>query len=177
MTYFELFNISPSFDVDLQQLKITYRQLQETHHPDKRLAKANLSSNTSVLQQSADINQAFQTLSHTDSRAAYLLKLQKQDGGLEHSIGDLDFLQHALELREQLEEATSSEQLASLRVEVQQWLAALSREFKLDFEEQDWTEARDTTRKLRFIQRVLIDIDKAEDRFDDDLDAAFDDEF
>ena len=90
-------------------------------------------------------------------------------------------MQHALELREQLEEASTPEQLDSLRIEVTQWLEALSREFKIDLEEQDWVDARDTTRKLRFIQRVLLDIDKAEDRFDEfgseDLDAAFDDEF
>ncbi len=88
----------------------------------------------------------------------------------------MEFLQHALELREQLEEAQTSEQLDSLRIEVTQWLESLSREFLLDLEEKDWLDARDTTRKLRFIQRVLLDIDKAEDRFDD-LDTAFDDEF
>lgn len=177
MTYFELFDISPSFEVDLQQLKTKYRQLQQQHHPDKNQQDQTADSqNTNAVLQSSQINQAYQTLSCADSRAAYLLKLNKQDNGLENSIGDMDFLQHALELREQLEEAQTAEQLASLRVEVQQWLASLSREFMLDLEEKDWLDARDTTRKLRFIQRVLLDIDKAEDRFDD-LDAAFDDEF
>ncbi len=179
MTYFELFDISPSFDVDLSHLKAKYRQLQQQYHPDRQ--QANSDGGQQALQQSSQINQAYQTLGHADSRAAYLLQLNKQDGGLENSIGDLEFLQHALELREQLEEASTPEQLDSLRIEVTQWLEALSREFKIDLEEQDWVDARDTTRKLRFIQRVLLDIDKAEDRFDEfgseDLDAAFDDEF
>ena len=177
MTYFELFDISPSFDVDLTHLKAKYRQLQQQYHPDRQQPEQ---SNSQALQQSSQINQGYQTLIHADSRAAYLLQLNKQDGGLENSIGDLEFLQHALELREQLEEAATTEQLDSLRIEVNQWLAALSREFKIDLAEKDWVDARDTTRKLRFIQRVLLDIDKAEDRFDefgsDDLDAAFDDE-
>lgn len=187
MTYFELFDISPSFEVDLQQLKTKYRQLQQLHHPDKNQQdlnnqeqKSDVASihvaNTAALLQSSQINQAYQTLSFADSRAAYLLKLNKQDNGLENSIGDMDFLQHALELREQLEEAQTTVELDSLRNEVQQWLDSLSREFVLDLEEKDWLDARDTTRKLRFIQRVLLDIDKAEDRFDD-LDSAFDDEF
>ncbi|XID75871.1 Fe-S protein assembly co-chaperone HscB [Alkanindiges sp. WGS2144] len=175
MTYFELFDISPGFDVDPQQLKTKYRQLQQQYHPDKNTGQAA----QAALQQSSQINQAYQTLLHADSRAAYLLRLNDQDGGLENSIGDLDFLQHALELREQLEEANSSEQLSSLRVGVNQWLESLSREFKIDLAEQDWVDARDTTRKLRFIQRVLLDIDKAEDRLDeadfDDIDSAFDD--
>lgn len=177
MTYFELFDISPSFEVDLQQLKTKYRQLQQLHHPDKNKQEQNNDlANANALLQSSQINQAYQTLNFADSRAAYLLKLNKQDNGLENSIGDMDFLQHALELREHLEEAQTTEQLASLRDEVKQWLDSLSREFVLDLEEKDWLDARDTTRKLRFIQRVLLDIDKAEDRFDD-LDAAFDDEF
>lgn len=176
MTYFEIFDISPSFEVDLQQLKTKYRQLQQQHHPDRNQSDNAVVSGSTSLQQSSQINQAYQTLSFADSRAAYLLKLNKQDNGLENSIGDMEFLQHALELREQLEEAQTSEQLDSLRIEVTQWLESLSREFLLDLEEKDWLDARDTTRKLRFIQRVLLDIDKAEDRFDD-LDTAFDDEF
>ncbi len=177
MTYFELFDISPSFEVDLQQLKTKYRQLQQLHHPDKNKQDQNNDlANANALLQSSQINQAYQTLNFADSRAAYLLKLNKQDNGLEKSIGDMEFLQHALELREQLEEAKTTEQLSSLRIEIKQWLDSLSREFVLDLEEKDWLDARDTTRKLRFIQRVLLDIDKAEDRFDD-LDAAFDDEF
>lgn len=171
MTYFALFGLSPSFDIDATQLKQKYRQLQQLHHPDHAEAPEQ------ALAQSSQINHAYQTLSAVDSRAAYLLQLQQQDHHLEQSIGDLDFLQHALELREQLEEAESAEQLESLRTEVQQWLQSLSREFKIDYQEQDWAEARDTTRKLRFMQKVLADIDKAEDRFDDDLDAAFDDDF
>jgi molecular chaperone HscB len=112
-----------------------------------------------------------------DSRAAYLLELKKENYGLENSIGDIEFLQHALELREQLDEATTPAQLSSLRIELQQWLESLSREFKIDYSEEDWAEARDTTRKLRFMQKIIADVDKAEDRFDDDLDASFDDDF
>lgn len=171
MTYFELFGLSPSFDIDPAQLKQTYRQLQQTHHPD------HATQPDQALQLSSQINHAYQTLSAVDSRAAYMLQLQQQDHHLDQSIGDMDFLQHAIELREQLEEAESAEQLDSLRREIQQWLDSLSREFKIDYQEQDWAEARDTTRKLRFMQKVMTDIDKAEDRFDDDLDAAFDDDF
>lgn len=175
MTYFELFGLSPTFDIDPVQLKNTYRQLQQAHHPDQ--ADNRDQAPAQALDLSSQINHAYQTLLAVDSRAAYLLQLQKQDHHLEQSIGDLDFLQHAIELREQLHEAESPDQLESLRTEITQWLQSLSREFKIDYAEQDWAEARDTTRKLRFIQKVLTDIDKAEDRFDDDLDAAFDDDF
>ncbi len=41
----------------------------------------------------------------------------------------------------------------------------------------DWAEARDTVRKLRFFQKVMADIDKAEDRFLDDDSFDLDDDF
>lgn len=175
MTYFELFELTPSFDVDLSQLKASYRKLQQQHHPDLASDQSTAVNNASL------INQAYHTLQSVDSRAAYLLELKKENYGLENSIGDMDFLQHALELREQLDEATTPLQLDALRAELMQWVEALSREFKIDYAEQDWAEARDTTRKLRFMQKILADVDKAEDRFDEDLnedlDAAFDDDF
>jgi molecular chaperone HscB len=77
-------------------------------------------------------------------------------------------LQSALEIREQLEEASDPEQLETLKIEVNQWIDGLIREFKIDYADEDWAEARDTVRKLRFFQRVLNDIDKAEDQMLDD---------
>ena len=47
----------------------------------------------------------------------------------------------------------------------------------VDFEAEDWAEARDDVRKLRFFVKVMHDIDKAEDRFEDDDSFDLDDEF
>lgn len=171
MNYFELFGLTAQFDIDLAQLKQTFLKLQQQYHPDK------VEDKDFALIQSSEINQAYQTLSHVDSRAGYLLHLHKQDYQLDQSIHDFEFLDSALEIREQLEYAKSSEQLKSLRQEVSQWIQGLSNEFKIDFADQEWDEARDTVRKLRFFQKVLNDIDVAEDRLlDDDLDSFFDDE-
>ena len=108
--------------------------MQQQYHPDKAEDK------DQALIKSSEINQAFKTLSQVDSRAAYLLALKKQDHHLDQSISDFEFLQSALELREQLDEATSSEHLRTLRLEVQQWIDGLVREFKIDYSEEDWAE-------------------------------------
>ena len=144
--------------------------MQQQYHPDKAEDK------DQALIKSSEINQAFKALSAVDSRAAYLLSL-KQDYHLDQSISDFEFLQDALEIREQLDEASSAEDLSSLKVEVQQWIDGLVREFKIDYEDEDWGEARDTVRKLRFFVKVMADIDKAEDRFLDDDSFDLDDEF
>ena len=116
---------------------------------------------------SATVNDAYDTLRIASKRAAYMLDLKGQAIALEQSIGDVDFLSNALEVREQLDEADSADALESLRAEINQWLNALSKEFKIDYAAEDWAEARDTCRKLAFMQRILGDIDSAEDRFDD----------
>lgn len=173
MTYFDLFELEPSLEINLDTLKSKFLALQQKYHPDHHQDQIE-----QAVEQSSQVNQAYDTLKQIDSRAAYLLKLHKQDFGLEQSIHDFEFLQSALELREQLEEAVTSEQLHALRHEIEQWVDGLVREFKIDFAEQDWSEARDTMRKLRFFRHVLIDIDKAEDKlFDDDQFNAFDDDF
>ena len=171
MNHFELFNLPVALDIDLAALKTEFLKLQQQYHPDKAEDK------DQALIKSSEINKAFKALSNVDSRAAYLLSLKKQDYHLDQSISDFEFLQDALEIREQLDDATSADDLQSLKVEVQQWIDGLVREFKIDYEDEDWGEARDTVRKLRFFVKVLADIDKAEDRFLDDDSFDLDDDF
>ncbi|WP_374665703.1 Fe-S protein assembly co-chaperone HscB [Acinetobacter sp.] len=171
MNHFELFNLPEALDIDLAALKDAFLQLQQQYHPDKAEDK------DQALIKSSEINQAFKALSNVDSRAAYLLSLKKQDYLLDQSINDFEFLQSALEIREQLDEAGSADDLISLKTEVQQWIEGLVREFKIDYDDEDWAEARDTVRKLRFFVKVMADIDKAEDRFLDDDSFDLDDDF
>ena len=169
MNFFELFDLAPSFDLDLSQLTTRYRALQRQYHPDQ-LQQAQSNSDQAVLaqlQQSAKVNTAYDTLRIAAKRAVYLLELKKQAISLEQSIGDIEFLQSALEVREQLDEVDSPEALEGLRSEINQWILALSNEFRIDYAEEDWAEARDTCRKLAFMQKILNDIDSAEDQFDD----------
>lgn len=171
MNHFELFNLPVALDIDLTALKTEFLKLQQQYHPDKALNKEQ------ALIKSSEINQAHKILSQVDSRAAYLLSLKKQDYHLDQSISDFEFLQDALEIREQLEDAVSTDDLSSLKIEVQQWIDSLVREFKIDYTDEDWAEARDTVRKLRFFVKVMADIDKAEDRLLDDDSFDLDDDF
>ena len=171
MNHFERFNLPVALDLSLATLKSEFLKLQQQYHPDKA------EDTNQALIQSSDINQAYKTLSNIDSRAAYLLALKKQDHHLDQSINDFEFLQSALEIREQLDDAQSSDELRSLKQEVQQWIDGLTREFSIDYYDEDWAEARDVVRKLRFFVKVMADIDKAEDQLLDDDHFDLDDEF
>lgn len=170
MTYFELFRLPVSIQIDQTKLKSSFLELQQQYHPDKATNKEQ------ALIQSSEINQAYNTLLLVDSRAAYLLKLQQQDHNLDQSIHDLMFLQDALELRESLEEAQNAEQIKVLKKHVQQHINELTNMFASAYSQMAWHDAQEIVRKLKFFQRVFNDIDKAEDRlFDDEFNL--DDEF
>ena len=91
------------------------------------------------------------------------------------TVSDTDFLMAQMELREQLEEAETLEQMAELRTEAEDWLQNLGREFAIDYRDGDWAEAGDTVRKMQFMSRFIEEVRQQEaqledDDFDEDLD-------
>jgi len=109
MNYFELFSLSPSFDVDTAILAERYRDLQRAVHPDK-FANASEQDKRLSVQRTAQINDAFQTLKNPIQRAEHLLALK----GLELShesttLKDTQFLMQQMEWRESLEEVSDSD--------------------------------------------------------------------
>ncbi|SDB88107.1 Fe-S protein assembly co-chaperone HscB [Acinetobacter boissieri] len=157
MNYFEQFDLPEQLDLDLNALKANFLKLQQQYHPDQAKDK------NAALIQSSEINQAYKILLQVDSRAGYLLKLHQQDQHLDQSIHDLEFLQSALEFREILDEATSTEELDQLKKQIQSHIQALTNTFNAHFTQQHWLDAQDSVRKLQFFQKVLNDIDKAEE--------------
>lgn len=168
--YFQLFSLVPAFELDVEALTPRYRELQRQFHPDRFAAEPADVQRTAV-QKAADINTAFKTLKDPVLRARHLLALAGHPLDIESStVSDTDFLMAQMELREQLEDADSLEQLAALREEAEDWLASLGREFVIDYREADWREAADTVRKMQFMSRFLEEVATQEARLEDDFD-------
>lgn len=74
MTYFELFDLSPSYHIDLADLKTRFLKLSRFFHPDRFVLKPDAEKNEAE-EKSALINKAFKILSNEDSRLKYLLEL------------------------------------------------------------------------------------------------------
>ena len=113
--HFELFQLPVSFDIEQRDLADRYRELQRALHPDK-FANASDRERRLSVQHAAQVNEAFQTLKTSLSRARYMLQLQgvsfddEQDTTL-----DPDFLMEQMELRESLAEVKhSSDPLGAL---------------------------------------------------------------
>ncbi|MFC6205288.1 Fe-S protein assembly co-chaperone HscB [Psychrobacter urativorans] len=180
--FFALFEQPVQFELIQNQLDQRLRQLQKHYHPDnvaKNSIEANVAKSLQQAEQaSAIINQAYQTLSRADSRAGYLLDMAGQAQTLENSIADLDFLEDAMDLRIDLDEAIDSKDkstLQQLHPQIADRLSTQAMYFNQAYTSQDWQTAIDATQKLKFLVKLDADITIALDNLadshqtDDDL--------
>lgn len=99
MDYFTLFGLPARYQIDTQALSLRFQDLQRQYHPDK-FANGTQAQQLAAVQQSATINQAWQTLRHPLTRAEYLLSLHGFDLASEqHTVRDTAFLMEQLTLR------------------------------------------------------------------------------
>ena len=161
--FFALFEQAAQFDVVQDSLDQRLRLLQKRYHPDNVAKDV---ANTAKAQQqseqaSALINQGYQTLSAPDSRASYLLDMAGQAQNLEHSIADLDFLEDAMEMRMDLDDAIGDKDIVTLKQlhpQITERLAKQSVSFKNAYESKDWQSAIDATQKLKFLVKLNADV-------------------
>ena len=182
--FFALFEQPVQFAVNQERLDQQLRLLQKRYHPDNLVADSkNVADSAQARQQSeqasALINQAYQTLRDPDSRASYLLDIAGQAQNLEHSIADLDFLEDAMQMRMDLDDAIEGKELAALKQlhpQITERLNKQSERFDSAYQSQDWQTAIDATQKLKFLVKLdadvttgLDEVASAEHLDDDDL--------
>lgn len=175
MNYFQLFDIEVHFDVDLNQLSQTYQTLQKKVHPDK-FAHASSQEQLLAVQKSAEINDAYQILKNPLKRAEYILVLRGVDlPNEQHTFGDTSFLMRQMELREMLEEIKFAEDVDAalesaqkeLTQEYQQHFSLLHSQI-LENNTAANQQACDNLRKLKFYQKLNIEIERLEESLFDD---------
>ncbi|MBU2869311.1 co-chaperone HscB [Colwellia sp. E2M01] len=175
MNYFQLFNIEESFDVDISQLSSSYQTLQKSVHPDK-FAHTSEQEQRIAVQKSAQINDAYQTLKNPLLRAEYILTERGVDMPSEqNTFGDTSFLMHQMELREMLEDIEHASDVDQALLEAQRVFSSeyleLSQQMRAQIiENSDASNsgACDNLRKLKFYQKLNIELDRLEDSLFDD---------
>ena len=182
--FFALFEQPVQFAVNQERLDQQLRLLQKRYHPDNLVADTKNAADSAQAKQqseqaSALINQAYQTLRDPDSRASYLLDIAGQAQNLEHSIADLDFLEDAMQMRMDLDDAIEGKELAVLKQLNPQITVRLNKQserFDSAYQSQDWQTAIDATQKLKFLVKLdadvttgLDEVASAEHLNDDDL--------
>ncbi|SEL61249.1 Co-chaperone protein HscB [Stigmatella aurantiaca] len=113
-TLFDMFELTPTYDVDVPKLERQFRDLSLQLHPD-RFAQAGPKERRLSLEQTTALNEAYKTLKDPARRAFYLLKLhgvdmERDDASAQKRMPQA-FLEEVLELREELELAVKARDL------------------------------------------------------------------
>ena len=171
--FFDLFGIEKTYTIDRLLLKDRFRDLQKKFHPDN-FASAGEQERRLSAQYAAQINEAFTTLNDPMQRGRYMLELCGISTDEEHDTRmDPEFLMQQIELREEMEDASSSfESLNRLADKVKNEFSkreagiaeildntaapVLSQDTGLDT-------ARQLVRELQFLNRMRSEIEDAEE--------------
>ncbi|KAJ1865037.1 molecular chaperone [Coemansia sp. RSA 989] len=153
-TYFDvLLGKSATFDVDIAQLRRRFLRLQQAVHPDSFSQREDTERQLAEAQ-SAWINHAYATLKDPLQRAHYLLELSGRAVREEDQVTNPELLMEVMEMREQIEAATNSEQIATLQKHNEAEIAAAIRELSQAFAAGNLDAAQREANRLQYLRRA-----------------------
>ncbi|MCO6523410.1 MAG: Fe-S protein assembly co-chaperone HscB [Candidatus Schmidhempelia sp.] len=169
--YFTLFSLPVELPIDRNTLNRHYQQLQRQYHPDNFVTE-NESKRLAMLQYSAEINQAYQTLIDPIRSVEYLLSLQGIVNDTEQTIiHNHDFLMQQFALREQLEQIeilsnkdTQQQALSDFSEKTRQLWQQNQQQLFMSIQRTDWSEAAAQLNQLRYLYKLQQDIERLEDK-------------
>ena len=168
--HFALFELQPSFRLDLEQLATRYRELARGVHPD-RFADASEREQRLALEQSASLNEAYQTLKSPSKRARYLLAMNGGELPMEVTVHDPDFLMQQMQWREELEDLQDDADVAGVVVFKRRLKAAqdeLNESFAACWDDAVQREqAERLMRRMQFLDKLTYEVRQLEERLDD----------
>ncbi|MHC8316011.1 co-chaperone HscB [Pseudomonas sp. LB3P31] len=165
--HFALFELQPSFNLDLDQLATRYRELARGVHPD-RFADASEREQRLALEQSASLNEAYQTLKNPPKRARYLLAMGGRELPLEVTVHDPDFLLQQMELREELEDLADLDGVAAFKRRLKTAQDELNQSFAACWNDAEQREqAERLMRRMQFLDKLTYEVRQLEERLDD----------
>ena len=157
---FRLLGISEKFDLDLEELEDAYIKLQQIYHPDKysQLSEKEIKYSTLL---SSMINEAYQKLNSSISRASVLLQLKGINSHSEDSsFNDSQVLEEIMEIQNEFLEAEDTEQkkisIQKLNSRITKTINDLSRSFK----KKEYEIAKKLNIKLSYFEKIRVNFKK-----------------
>ncbi len=171
-SYFELFNLDTTFDLDLDDLESRFRKLQKEFHPD-RFVTVSEQERRIAMQLTAQINEAYQTLIKPLSRGSYMLKLEDINVNDETDTKmDASFLMEQMELREQLDELKNKKhqekQIQDLTETIKSSQTKIINELQVCFKTttgESLMRARNLVRELQFFEKMASQLEELDDEY------------
>lgn len=142
-------------EIDIEVLNQHYFARQRQAHPDSMADKSNADLNASM-----QLNEAYTTLKNPLKRAEYLLllegiKVNVETGGVKPAPS---LLMEAMEMREQLQEASTMEALKALEAEILSTKKHLFQQFIPCYNAKNFDQAAQTTISLRYTEKLLEEL-------------------
>ena len=167
-SFFDLFSIPATWNIDRVEIDARYRKLQQEFHPDKYAAKSDVERKMAV-QASSLVNDAYHTLICPLRRAQYLLRLHGIDSGTEHhTTDDKEFLTQQILLREELAELegdkNAHEALTDLEARMQAQYESLQTKFEDFYEANNYEVAAGTVVKMQFFVKLLRQVEELDNQ-------------
>jgi molecular chaperone HscB len=172
-SYFELFGLPETFDIDFNQLGSSFRALQAKYHPD-RFINADDKERLVAMQTTGLINEANETLKSSRLRARYLLKLKGVDFDDEvDTTSDGAFLMHQMEIREALEDVENAQdplaRIDDIGQEISGEADALKDDFVDQLEAENLDAAKEAVLKMKFFERLCQESKNLTEKLEDQL--------
>lgn len=165
--YFELFQLPIKLPIDNVLLNERYQQLQKQYHPDN-FSLVSDSEKAAIMQKSANINTAYQTLKNPISGAEYILTLQGKGIDIEHkTIRDPNFLMIQFELRERLDDLENQlnwDVLEQFYTDVMSKQRVCYQQLLQYIDNQQWENARNEIYQLRYFTRLIEQIELLQEK-------------
>lgn len=168
---FALFDLPVAFEVNQAQLSSRYLALQKSLHPDN-FAHSSAQEQRLAMQKSAEINDALQILKDPIARVDRIIALNTgvTQNLEEKSNRDMAFLMQQLEWREQLEQIENSQDFDELNAftrHIEQSENEILSEISTALAGQNWQQAQILNDRLRFIKKLMLEIERIEDKLAD----------
>ena len=165
--YFQLFDLSESYGLDLDKLTAEYHRLQLEYHPDKQ-SGASEEDRVAAQLAASYINDAYETLKSPLKRAAYVLTTKGKDAeSVDQSDLSMEVLVEQMELRESLDELPRDEtalpKLEDLKSVVQGKIKNKQKKFEDWVAIDDLDSAKKTFHELQFLFKLLSEIEEGEE--------------
>lgn len=165
--YFQIFSLPENYNLDLDTLADSYRKLQAQVHPDK-FASSSEPEKMLAVQSASLLNEAFETLTAPQKRAAYLLNLQDIDVTVvDQAELSSDLLLEQIQFREELEEIphaeTAIENLDALRRKIETRISQSQQIFATNLEAKQFSEAKTNYFEMQYCYKLIQDIEAVEE--------------
>ncbi len=149
--YFELFNLQPIFNINLELLESNYLNLQIIYHPDKCIK---FDKKKDFLFISSLINEGYRILRNSLTRAIYLLKLNDIDIDNEMVAKEFtknDILEKVLQLYERLNQLKDKEKMQFFINQIQNQINQITTIISEEFTKNDYTKVAYLTIELKYL--------------------------